>query len=226
MVGVEHPGHELQACRVTSWITGRPNIRAADELGVGTIAGPGGLLASRSDAGLLIADVDLDRLRYLCEEKEQIVFPKPYAAIPGVLQWRRPELFARLLSPWPTAQRGPAGAPVGSSARPSTPRAPRWTSGSTMSPGTAPRRYRNSLATRSKPPGWTGVRTGPASPQLSTAGGREPPPVRRSSAPPIPRLCPVPRMCSRVKRSAASPSPRTTARLIARCWASDSSCAR
>jgi predicted amidohydrolase len=75
------------------------NLYADGEQGVGTIAGPEGLLASRSDAGLLIADLDMDRLQYLHEEKEQIVFPKPYAAIPGILQWRRPELFRRLLPP-------------------------------------------------------------------------------------------------------------------------------
>jgi predicted amidohydrolase len=80
------------------------NLYEDDEQGVGTIAGPEGLLASRSDAGLLVADLDLDRLRYLHEQKEQIVFPKPYAAIPGILQWRRPELFPGLLASGGTVQ--------------------------------------------------------------------------------------------------------------------------
>jgi predicted amidohydrolase len=67
-----------------------------DEEGVGTIAGPEGVLAASAGAGMLLATLDLDRLAYLRAEDEHIVFPKPYAAIPGVLRWRRPDLYGAL----------------------------------------------------------------------------------------------------------------------------------
>jgi predicted amidohydrolase len=66
------------------------------EAGVGTIAAPEGVLAAAADEGLIVADLDFDRLAYLRRTDEQIVFPKPYAAIPGLMRWRRPELFAAL----------------------------------------------------------------------------------------------------------------------------------
>ena len=72
------------------------NIYAPDEEGVGTIAAPERILAQSGDEGLLIADLDLERLRYLRAEEERILFPKPYEAIPGVLRWRRPELYRTL----------------------------------------------------------------------------------------------------------------------------------
>ena len=45
---------------------------------------------------MLLATLDLDRLAYLREEDEHIVFPKPYATIPGLMRWRRPELYEAL----------------------------------------------------------------------------------------------------------------------------------
>jgi predicted amidohydrolase len=70
-----------------------------DEEGVGTIAGPEGVLASSAGEGMLVARLDLDRLAWLRAEDEHIVFPKPYATIPGVLRWRRPELYRALTAP-------------------------------------------------------------------------------------------------------------------------------
>ena len=72
------------------------NLYAPDEEGVGQIASPEGVLAASAQEGLLVADLDLDRLEYLRGEDEQIVFPKPYDAIPGILRWRRPELYRGL----------------------------------------------------------------------------------------------------------------------------------
>jgi hypothetical protein len=48
---------------------------------------------------MLVARLDLDRLAWLRAEDEHIVFPKPYATIPGVLRWRRPELYRALTAP-------------------------------------------------------------------------------------------------------------------------------
>lgn len=67
-----------------------------DEEGVGTIAAPEGVLASSKAAGLLIADLDMDRLAFLRREDERIEFPKRYATVPGLMRWRRPELYDAL----------------------------------------------------------------------------------------------------------------------------------
>lgn len=72
------------------------NLYDATEKGVGTIAGPEDVLAASDSEGMLVADLDLERLRYLRYEVERIVVPKPYKTIPGVIDWRRPELYAGL----------------------------------------------------------------------------------------------------------------------------------
>ncbi|MEX2486541.1 MAG: nitrilase-related carbon-nitrogen hydrolase [Nitriliruptoraceae bacterium] len=72
------------------------NLYDRTDPGVGIIAGPEGDLATATGEGLLVADLDLDRLDWLRREQEKIVFPKPYATIPGVLEWRRPTLYASL----------------------------------------------------------------------------------------------------------------------------------
>ena len=67
-----------------------------DEEGVAIIAAPEGVLAQSAGEGLLCADLDLERLAFLRQEDERIEFPKRYATIPGVIRWRRPELFGAL----------------------------------------------------------------------------------------------------------------------------------
>jgi predicted amidohydrolase len=64
-----------------------------NEEGVATISSPERVLAARVDEGLLFADLDLQRLAYLRSTRESITFPKPYATIPGLIEWRRPELY-------------------------------------------------------------------------------------------------------------------------------------
>ena len=73
------------------------NLYDEGEQGVGIVAGPEGDLVTASGEDLLVADLDSSRLAYLRETEEQIVFPKPYETIPGVLAWRRPELFDGLI---------------------------------------------------------------------------------------------------------------------------------
>ncbi len=68
-----------------------------DEEGVGTIAAPEGVLAQSAGEGMLLADLDMERLNFLRTEDEHIVFPKPYATIPGLSRWRRPELYGSLV---------------------------------------------------------------------------------------------------------------------------------
>jgi predicted amidohydrolase len=74
------------------------NLYEPLERGLGMIAGPEGVLTSRSDAGMLVADLDLERLRFLRSEDEKIEVPRRYRTVPGLLRWRRPELYAELLS--------------------------------------------------------------------------------------------------------------------------------
>jgi 5-aminopentanamidase len=74
------------------------NLYEPHERGLGIIAGPEGILATRSDAGMLIADLDLDRLDFLRSEDEKIEVPRRYRTVPGLLRWRRPELYAGILS--------------------------------------------------------------------------------------------------------------------------------
>jgi 5-aminopentanamidase len=69
-----------------------------DEEGVGTVAGPEGVSAQAKGEGLIVADLDFDRLAFLRAEDEKIEFPKRCATIPGVQRWRRPELYAELVA--------------------------------------------------------------------------------------------------------------------------------
>jgi predicted amidohydrolase len=81
------------------------NLYAPDEQGVGQIAAPEKVLAASPTEGLLLADLDLDRLEYLRGQDERIEFPKPYDTIPGVTRWRRPELYQRLVNHEPASAR-------------------------------------------------------------------------------------------------------------------------
>lgn len=73
------------------------NLYAPDEQGVGQIAAPEKVLASSSTEGLLIADLDLDRLEYLRGQDARIEFPRPYQTIPGMMRWRRASLYRGLV---------------------------------------------------------------------------------------------------------------------------------
>ena len=71
------------------------NIYEPHERGLGIVASPEGVLATRADAGMLIADLDLARLEFLRGEDEKIEVPRRYRTVPGLLRWRRPELYAK-----------------------------------------------------------------------------------------------------------------------------------
>ncbi len=64
--------------------------------GIGMICSPERVLAQSSQPGILTAELDLDRVRYLRNTKEELIVPAPYRTIPGHLQWRRPELYGDL----------------------------------------------------------------------------------------------------------------------------------
>jgi hypothetical protein len=53
-----------------------------EEEGVGTVVGPEGVLAQAKGEGLIVADLDFDRLAFLRAEDEKIELPK--RARPGI----------------------------------------------------------------------------------------------------------------------------------------------
>ncbi|MBM9463703.1 carbon-nitrogen hydrolase family protein [Aeromicrobium sp. YIM 150415] len=67
--------------------------------GIGGIYGPERVLAESGEPGLLTADLDLDRIRYLRAASEELIVPAPYRTIPGHMTWRRPELYGELTRP-------------------------------------------------------------------------------------------------------------------------------
>jgi hypothetical protein len=66
---------------------------------MGMIVGPDGVLAESRESGVLVADLDLDRLEVLRAQTQELKLPKPYRSIPGMLRHRRPDLYAEITAP-------------------------------------------------------------------------------------------------------------------------------
>ncbi|CAB4937905.1 unannotated protein [freshwater metagenome] len=64
--------------------------------GIAMIAGPERVLAESHEPGILTAELDLDRLRWLRSTEEELIVPAPYRTIPGHMAWRRPNIYGRL----------------------------------------------------------------------------------------------------------------------------------
>ncbi len=77
---------------LTQWLFG-------DEPGAALIAGPEGTLASRTEPGLCVADLDLERARWLRASDDTMREPRPFASLPGLLRARRPGLYGELSEP-------------------------------------------------------------------------------------------------------------------------------
>lgn len=69
------------------------------ERGVARIAAPERVLGDLEGEGILVCEVDLSRLTWLRDQDESLVVPKPYKTLPGLLRWRRPELYGLLSEP-------------------------------------------------------------------------------------------------------------------------------
>jgi predicted amidohydrolase len=70
-----------------------------DEEGSALIAGPERVLASMSESGLLVADCDLERARWLRSHDDSMREPKDFDSLPGLIRARRPELYGGLAAP-------------------------------------------------------------------------------------------------------------------------------
>ena len=78
------------------------------ERGIARIAAPEGVLGELEGEGILLCEVDLDRLKWLRDQDESLTLPKPYRTLPGVLRWRRPELYGVLVKPASSRARRPS----------------------------------------------------------------------------------------------------------------------
>lgn len=67
-----------------------------DERGAALIAGPESVLAASEEPGLIVADADLERARWLRATDDSMREPKPFSSLPGLLRARRPELYGEL----------------------------------------------------------------------------------------------------------------------------------
>jgi len=66
------------------------------EKGAALIAGPEEVVAESERPGVLCADLDLERLRWLRATDDSMGNPKPFTALPGLLRARRPALYGEL----------------------------------------------------------------------------------------------------------------------------------
>ena len=76
------------------------NILGAEK-GLAMICSPEEILLESTRPGIFIAECDLDRIRWLREEKDQYGPPMPFNTKPGVLRdWRRSGLFRKNFPDW------------------------------------------------------------------------------------------------------------------------------
>lgn len=69
------------------------------ESGAAMIAGPEHPLVIAGRSELIVAELDLARVRWLREQDDQLATVKPFDSIPGLVRARRPELYAELSAP-------------------------------------------------------------------------------------------------------------------------------
>lgn len=71
------------------------NIWEAEE-GAAMIAGPEHVLVASGFDELIVADLDLSRSRWLRDHDDSLAEPKQFDSIPGLVRFRRPELYGDL----------------------------------------------------------------------------------------------------------------------------------
>ena len=92
---------QARAIENLAYVVVSQNIWGKED-GLGMIAGPEGVLAESKEPGVIVADLDLDRLAWLRDGEQQMVIPKPYRAIPGILKERRHSMYDTISKPGPS----------------------------------------------------------------------------------------------------------------------------
>jgi len=77
-----------RATENVAYVAANVSIYGKEE-GCTLIAGPEGVVAERSDEGVISAELDMKRLRWLREADEELTLPKKYRSVPGLLRWSK-----------------------------------------------------------------------------------------------------------------------------------------
>ena len=75
------------------------NLYGVEE-GVAMLCSPEAVLAEDRGEAVLVAEADLDRVRWLRESEQKIEIPKQYKVVPGLLRWRRPAIYRSNCEDW------------------------------------------------------------------------------------------------------------------------------
>jgi len=67
-----------------------------DETGAALVAGPEKIEESLGQPGMMVADLDLTRVRWLRNTDDSMDEPKQFDSLPGLLRMRRPELYGAI----------------------------------------------------------------------------------------------------------------------------------
>ncbi len=70
-----------------------------EETGSALIAGPEQTVEELNGPGLIVADLDLTRVRWLRSEDDSMEEPKRFDSLPGLLRMRRPEIYGEIVKP-------------------------------------------------------------------------------------------------------------------------------
>lgn len=70
-----------------------------DEAGSALIAGPERVVRELAGPGLMVADLDLERVRWLRTTDDSMDEPKQFDSLPGLLRMRRPGSYSEIASP-------------------------------------------------------------------------------------------------------------------------------
>lgn len=70
-----------------------------DETGAALIAGPEQVEESLDRAGMMVATLDLERVRWLRSTDDSMDEPKQFDSLPGLLRMRRPEIYGAITAP-------------------------------------------------------------------------------------------------------------------------------
>jgi predicted amidohydrolase len=65
--------------------------------GIAMVCSPERVVAQSEAPGILVADLDLERIRELRATDEELIVPAPYRTIPGILSWPRPMVYEALM---------------------------------------------------------------------------------------------------------------------------------